>query len=65
MAVQYVAEMEVALIDLEKCRQRLTTRRAAAHDLKQLRRHSSFSDTDWEKLVYFYNKAFGSAIKGL
>ncbi|MBB2889408.1 hypothetical protein AF70_00031000 [Pseudomonas sp. KD5] len=38
---------------------------AAPHDLKQGRRHSSFSDTDGKKLVYFYNKAFGSAIKGL
>lgn len=38
---------------------------AAPRALKQGRRHSSFSDTDWKKLVYFYNKAFGSAIKGL
>jgi hypothetical protein len=59
------ARVEVALIDLEKCRQRLTARYAAVHDLKQLRRHSSFSTTDWQKLVYFYDKAFGSAIKGL
>ncbi|WP_025111685.1 lipopolysaccharide kinase InaA family protein [Pseudomonas sp. H1h] len=59
------AQVEVALIDLEKCRQRLTAHRAAAHDMKQLRRHSSFSDTDWKKLVYFYETAFGSAIKGL
>ncbi|MBV4477187.1 MULTISPECIES: lipopolysaccharide kinase InaA family protein [Pseudomonas] len=59
------ATVEVALIDLEKCRQRLTAHRAAAHDMKQLRRHSSFSDTDWKKLVYFYETAFGSAIKGL
>ncbi|MDN4547375.1 MULTISPECIES: lipopolysaccharide kinase InaA family protein [unclassified Pseudomonas] len=59
------ANVEVALIDLEKCRQRLTAYRAAAHDMKQLRRHSSFSATDWEKLVYFYETAFGSAIKGL
>ncbi|MHC8409869.1 lipopolysaccharide kinase InaA family protein [Pseudomonas sp. Hz4] len=59
------AKVEVALIDLEKCRQRLTARRAAVHDMKQLRRHSSFSTTDWQKLVYFYETAFGSAIKGL
>jgi hypothetical protein len=59
------ATVEVALIDLEKCRQRLTAQRAAAHDLKQLRRHSSFSDTDWKNLVYFHEKAFGSTIKGL
>lgn len=60
-----VAKIEVALIDLEKCRQRLSARQAAAHDMKQLRRHSSFSPMDWEKLVYFYKTAFGSAIKGL
>ncbi|MDI2591691.1 lipopolysaccharide kinase InaA family protein [Pseudomonas sp. 681] len=59
------ATVEIALIDLEKCRRRLTAQRAAAHDLKQLRRHSSFSDTDWKNLVYFYETAFGSAIKGL
>ncbi|MDZ5435573.1 lipopolysaccharide kinase InaA family protein [Pseudomonas fluorescens] len=59
------AKVEIALIDLEKCRQRLSARQAAIHDLKQLRRHSSFSPTDWEKLVYFYKTAFGSAIKGL
>jgi hypothetical protein len=59
------AKVEVALIDLEKCRQRLTARQAAIHDMKQLRRHSSFSTTDWQKLVYFYETAFGSAIKGL
>lgn len=59
------AKAEVALLDLEKCRRRLTARSAASHDLKQLRRHSSFSDSDWGKLVYFYETAFGSAIKGL
>ena len=59
------AKVEVALIDLEKCRQRLSAQRAAVHDMKQLRRHSSFSATDWKKLVYFYKTAFGSAIKGL
>ena len=59
------AKVEVALIDLEKGRRRLTAGLAAAHDLKQLRRHSSFSTMDWQKLVYFYETAFGSAIKGL
>jgi hypothetical protein len=39
--------------------------RAASHDMKQLRRHSSWSPTDWEKLNYFYTTAFGSAIQGL
>jgi hypothetical protein len=59
------ARAEVALLDLEKCRRRLTASSAARHDIKQLRRHSSFTSTDWQKLVYFYQTAFGSAIKGL
>ncbi|MGV8919633.1 MAG: lipopolysaccharide kinase InaA family protein [Pseudomonas sp.] len=59
------ANVEVALLDLEKCRRRLTARQAAHNDMTQLRRHSSFSTADWEKLVYVYEKAFGSAIKGL
>jgi hypothetical protein len=59
------AKAEVALLDLEKCRRRLTASAAAAHDMKQLRRHSSFKPADWQKLVYFYEAAFGSAIKGL
>jgi hypothetical protein len=59
------AVVETALLDLEKCRQRLTAQRAASHDMKQLRRHSSFAAADWKKLVYFYETAFGSAIKGL
>jgi hypothetical protein len=59
------ARGEVALLDLEKCRQRLTAQSAARHDMKQLRRHSSFSEADWKKLLYFYKTAFGSAVKGL
>ena len=59
------AKAEIALLDLEKCRQRLLSTQAAAHDMKQLRRHSSWSAADWDKLVYFYKTAFGSAIKGL
>jgi hypothetical protein len=37
------ASVEVALLDFEKCRQRLTAYRAASHDMLQLRRHSSWS----------------------
>ena len=59
------ANVEIALLDFEKCRQRLTAYRAASHDMQQLRRHSSWNSTDWEKLSYFYETAFGSAIKGL
>ncbi|MCD5993375.1 InaA protein [Pseudomonas sp. CDFA 602] len=59
------ARAEVALLDLEKGRRRLTAYSAAQHDMKQLKRHSSFSAADWQKLVYFYQAAFGSSIKGL
>ena len=59
------AKAEIALLDLEKCRRRFTASAAAGHDMKQLRRHSSFKPADWQKLVYFYETAFGSAIKGL
>ncbi|MGH8386742.1 MAG: lipopolysaccharide kinase InaA family protein [Pseudomonas sp.] len=65
IGVDEASRVEAALINLEKCRQRLSARQATAHDMKQLRRHSSFSPTDWKKLVYFYETAFGSAIKGL
>ena len=59
------ATIEVVLLNMEKSRRRLSPLRAAAHDMKQLRRHSSFQAADWSKLNYFYKMAFGSAIKGL
>ncbi|MBX8560234.1 InaA protein [Pseudomonas cichorii] len=59
------AEVEVALLDLEKARRRFTAHGAAQHDMKQFRRHSSFETADWQKLVYFYHSVFGSTIKGL
>ncbi len=59
------ARAEVALLDLEKSRRRLTRSHAAQHDLRQLRRHSSFSAAEWAKLIYVYRAAFGRPIKGL
>lgn len=59
------ASFEVGVLDLEKSRRRLTRKQAASHDLKQLRRHSSWSDADWQHLIYGHSTAFGSAIKGL
>ncbi|MDR6712807.1 hypothetical protein J2W83_002408 [Pseudomonas hunanensis] len=56
---------EVALLDLEKCRRRISRQRAALNDLGQLRRHSSLNDSEWRTLLYFYQMAFGSAVKGL
>lgn len=58
-------EVATALLDLEKSRRRFSSRRAARHDMQQLKRHSSWSAGDWDRLVYFYQQAFGSAIKGL
>lgn len=59
------ARAEVALLDLEKCRRRISCQRAASNDLRQLRRHSSFNEAQWQTLLYFYQMAFGSAVKGL
>lgn len=58
-------EVETALLDLEKSRRRISKLQAARHDMLQLQRHSSWSAGDWERLVYLYQQAFGSAIKGL
>lgn len=59
------ATVDVALLDLEKSRTRLSRQRAAGNDLRQLKRHSSLTEAEWQKLLYFYREAFGSAIKGL
>lgn len=58
-------EIETALLDLEKSRRRFSRRRAARHDMLQLKRHSSWAAGDWERLVYCYQLAFGGAIGGL
>jgi hypothetical protein len=50
-------QVDVALLDLEKSRRRLSQKRAAAHDFKQLRRHSSWSEADWDQLRYGYRSA--------
>ncbi|MFP8319507.1 lipopolysaccharide kinase InaA family protein [Pseudomonas aeruginosa] len=55
--------IEVALIDLEKSR--LTVNKASQHDLKQLKRRSSWTGAQWQAFIYGYQTAFGSAIKGL
>ncbi|MCQ4346004.1 lipopolysaccharide kinase InaA family protein [Pseudomonas stutzeri] len=47
-------QVEVALLDLEKSRRRLSRQRAARHDLRQLRRHSSWGSLEWESLDYGY-----------
>jgi tRNA A-37 threonylcarbamoyl transferase component Bud32 len=56
---------EVALLDLEKCRRRLTSKQAALHDMLQLRRHSPWSQTDWQSLIGHYQLAMGRNFKTL
>jgi hypothetical protein len=57
--------IEIALLDLEKSRQRLSARRAARNDIKQLKRHSSWSAAQWQAFIYGYETAFGRAFKGM
>jgi hypothetical protein len=59
------AQVSVALLDLEKCRRRLTRTQAALHDLQQLRRLSPWNEADWRYLIGAYQATFGSPIKGL
>jgi hypothetical protein len=54
---------EVALLDLEKCRRRLTSKQAAVHDMLQLRRHSSWDQADWQYLIGHYQQAMGRDFK--
>lgn len=56
---------EVALLDLEKCRRRLTSKQAALHDMLQLRRHSPWDRSDWENLITNYQLAMGRSLKRL
>ena len=52
-------EFSLALLDLEKSRQRTTALRAARHDIPQLRRHSRWSDAHWAYFVELYEKNLG------
>lgn len=56
---------QVALLDLEKSRRRLCRRQAAHHDLRQLRRHSSWSDADWAQLLAGYGQTYPGGLKKL
>lgn len=56
---------QVALLDLEKSRQRLSRSRAAKHDLRQLRRHSDWSDKDWQQLLKGYARVYPGGLKNL
>ena len=57
---------EIALIDLEKMRPRLTGRAAAKHDLKQLKRHQAiWSENDWNALEISHQFALRNPSKHL
>ena len=52
-------EFSLALLDLEKSRERSSALRAARHDIPQLRRHSRWSDAHWAFFVEVYEKKLG------
>lgn len=51
--------VEVALIDLEKSRRRLTRQQASRHDLRQIARRSPWSAEQWQVLLQGYRASFG------
>jgi hypothetical protein len=59
------ARCEVALLDLEKSRRRLTRKQAALHDMLQLRRHSPWDQADWQSLIGHYQVAMGRSFNSL
>lgn len=59
------ASCEIALLDLEKSRRRLTRKQAALHDMLQLRRHSPWDQAEWQSLIGHYQQAMGRNFKAL
>lgn len=57
--------LDVALLDLEKSRRRLTRKGAALHDMRQLRRHSPWTDAEWKQILCGYQQVFGGRFKAL
>jgi tRNA A-37 threonylcarbamoyl transferase component Bud32 len=56
---------EVALIDLEKARRRLTFQQASLHDIDQLSRHQTCWDQMyWQQFLDEYQKALSAATSG-
>lgn len=53
---------QLALLDLEKSRRRLTSLRAARHDIFQLRRHSPWSDAQWQHFLRHYEAELGLSL---
>lgn len=53
-------EVDVALIDMEKSRKRLTRWRAARHDLRQMARRSSWDAPQWQAFLEGHRESFGA-----
>ena len=58
-------EVEVALLDLEKSRRRWSGKRAARHDFRQLRRHTSWKQAEWTHLVHGYRLECDRLLRGM
>lgn len=52
--------VDVALIDLEKSRTRLTRRRASRHDLRQIARRSPWTVEQWQAFLEGYRESYGA-----
>ena len=57
--------INIAFIDLEKSRKRLTAKRAALHDTPQIRRHTQLTDEEWLYFIKAYEQAFGTKLPAL
>lgn len=58
-----ISTFDLALLDLEKSRPRISVKRAARHDVRQLRRHSSWSDAQWDYFLERYEKEIGRSFQ--
>lgn len=55
-------DFELALLDLEKSRGRVTAIGAARHDIPQLRRHSYWDQSQWQHFLAAYEQAIGRTL---
>jgi hypothetical protein len=62
MDTRYGPEFELALLDLEKSHGRASSMRAARHDIPQLRRHSHWSELEWQFFLRRYEKRLGRSL---
>lgn len=58
-------DVQVALLDLEKSRKRLTAKQAALHDIPQIKRHTALTNNEWQYFVQQYEQAFGKFMPSL